>query len=248
MAKIYLNIEADDAIDLQRTLEAMLVRAITVTIPAEPKANPTPGTTPNADVSLATDLSSAVTNTQENTVLVGTGAVVTFDASHSDELDAHGHPWNPELHASTKGKTQDGLWRMGKGKVRPDPMPGYPKTDEAPAAETKQEEPAPALTPIEQLGAEAIVEAAVEDDAEMWADAAGEAPAVPAREWTDADLSKLCNQAAKTLGPDRVPELKALVAVYTASGQVPHSRNIPVEDRDRFAGEVEALAGITYEG
>lgn len=42
------------------------------------------------------------------------------------ELDAHGHPWSPDLHAATKNKTKDGLWRMKVGVARPDPAPGYP--------------------------------------------------------------------------------------------------------------------------
>jgi hypothetical protein len=95
------------------------------------------------------------------------------------------------------------------------------------------------------------VETSDADEAEMWMDAAGDAPVapVPGREWTDADLSKLCNQAAKALEPKgSVPALKELVAIYSASGTVPHSRNVPVEVRERFASEVEALANIIYEG
>jgi hypothetical protein len=42
------------------------------------------------------------------------------------ELDAHGHPWSADLHAASKGKTTQGLWRMKVGKRRPDPAPGYP--------------------------------------------------------------------------------------------------------------------------
>jgi hypothetical protein len=42
------------------------------------------------------------------------------------ELDAGGWPWDASLHASTKGKTKDGLWRMKVGVSRPDPKPGFP--------------------------------------------------------------------------------------------------------------------------
>lgn len=42
------------------------------------------------------------------------------------ELDADGHPYDAELHASTKSKTKAGLWRMKVGVKRPDPAPGYP--------------------------------------------------------------------------------------------------------------------------
>jgi hypothetical protein len=42
------------------------------------------------------------------------------------EVDAHGHPWSADLHAATKGKTKDGLWRMKVGVSRPAPLPGFP--------------------------------------------------------------------------------------------------------------------------
>lgn len=42
------------------------------------------------------------------------------------DLDAHGHAYNPALHAATKSKTSAGLWRMKVGVKRPDPAPGYP--------------------------------------------------------------------------------------------------------------------------
>ena len=41
-------------------------------------------------------------------------------------LDAHGHPWSADLHASSKSKTKDGLWHMKAGVARPEPAPGYP--------------------------------------------------------------------------------------------------------------------------
>jgi hypothetical protein len=42
------------------------------------------------------------------------------------ELDAHGHAYDPALHAATKSKTSAGLWRMKVGVKRPAPAPGYP--------------------------------------------------------------------------------------------------------------------------
>jgi hypothetical protein len=42
------------------------------------------------------------------------------------ELDAHGHAYDPALHAATKSKTKAGLWRMKVGVSRQDPAPGYP--------------------------------------------------------------------------------------------------------------------------
>lgn len=41
-------------------------------------------------------------------------------------LDAHGHVYDPSLHAGTGSKTKAGLWRMKVGVKRPDPAPGYP--------------------------------------------------------------------------------------------------------------------------
>lgn len=42
------------------------------------------------------------------------------------EVDAHGHPFDANLHAATRSKTKDGLWRMKVGVKRPAPAPGYP--------------------------------------------------------------------------------------------------------------------------
>lgn len=41
-------------------------------------------------------------------------------------LDAHGHAYDPKLHAATQSKTKAGLWRMKVGVKRPDPAAGYP--------------------------------------------------------------------------------------------------------------------------
>ncbi len=43
------------------------------------------------------------------------------------ELDAHGHAYDPKLHAATQSKTKDGLWRLKVGGKRPAPAKGYPK-------------------------------------------------------------------------------------------------------------------------
>ncbi len=67
-----------------------------------------------------------------------------------------------------------------------------------------------------------------------------------ARVWTDADLSKLGNQAAQKLGnPDPI---KQVIAKYTPEGEVAHSRNVPADQRGAFAAEIEALAGIEFAG
>lgn len=190
--------------------------------------------------------------------LDGTGGTATTGASPSDdgEVDAHGHPWSAELHASTKGKTKDGLWRMKVGVTRPNPLPGFPKGDAgadtgtSPATDTNsatsqgatEAASAPATTGEDDDEFAAFRAAAGASDA---ADAAA-AASVPAREFSDADLGALCNQAAVKLG-DPAP-VKEIIAKYTPEGQVAHSRNIPAERREEFAKEVEAKAGIQFAG
>ena len=49
-------------------------------------------------------------------------AVDVLDGQH--EVDSAGQKWNPEIHSSTKSKTQDGLWRRRKSTATPVvPMP-----------------------------------------------------------------------------------------------------------------------------
>jgi hypothetical protein len=47
-------------------------------------------------------------------------------AGDAAELDAHGHPFDATLHAATRSKTKDGLWRMKVGVKRPAAKEGYP--------------------------------------------------------------------------------------------------------------------------
>lgn len=182
-----------------------------------------------------------------------TSSTVTTAASPSDaEIDAHGHPWSEAMHASTKGKTKDGLWRMKVGVSRPDPLPGYPvdvDTGTSPATDTNsatsqgatEEASAPTATADEDEFA-AFRAAAGASDA---ADAAA-AAAVPERKFSDADLGALCNQAAVKLG-DPSP-IKEIIAKFVPEGTVAHSRNIPEDQRAAFASEVEAKAGIQFAG
>ena len=45
-------------------------------------------------------------------------------ANGQHEVDSAGQKWNPEIHSSTKSKTQDGLWRRRKSTATPVvPMP-----------------------------------------------------------------------------------------------------------------------------
>jgi hypothetical protein len=178
----------------------------------------------------------------------GSGAAV--------ELDAHGHPWSADLHASTKGKTKDGLWRMKVGVARPAPAPGFPKDAAASGGTTGTTSGGTGSEPGASATGQAAGPATGEDEDEFAAfraaaeqsnatDAAA-AAAAPARKWTDADLGALCNQAAVKLG-DPAP-IKAIIASFVPEGQVPHSRNIPDARREEFAQAVEKAAGITFAG
>jgi len=177
------------------------------------------------------------------------GAAEASQAADLDDgtVDAHGWPWDPELHASTKGTTKDGLWRMKVGVSRPDPKPGFPIGDTGTAStgtESSAAASAPAETasPVEDDEFAAFREAAAKADAN---DAAAKAN-VPARKWTDADLGALCNQAALKMG-DPQP-VKDIIATFVPTGEVAHSRNIPDEKRAEFAAAVEAKAGIEFAG
>jgi hypothetical protein len=175
-------------------------------------------------------------------------------ASDAAEIDTGGHAWSADLHASTKGKTKDGYWRMKVGVSRPADLPGFPAT--AAAAPSPAASPSPSATDAGAAGAgdagASSAAPAVEEDDEFAAfraaDAAGSAAAteIPARTWTDADLSKLCNQAAQKLG-DPGP-VKELIAQHVPEGEVPHSRNIPADQREAFASAVEQKAGIVFAG
>lgn len=175
------------------------------------------------------------------------GTVSTDDS----EIDAHGHAWSADLHASTRGKTKEGLWRMKPGATRPDPKPGFP-TEDAGSIFTEnlgdEESSQSTAVVVETAGSDeddefaAFRQAAAKVDQEEVAAVA----AVPARKWTDADLGALCNQAAVKLG-DPVP-VKELIAAYVPEGEVAHSRNIPADKRAEFAAAVEAKAGIEFAG
>jgi hypothetical protein len=198
---------------------------------------------------------------QEEPASAGTGPNATTDASPSDaEVDAHGHPWSAELHASTKGKTKDGLWRMKVGVTRPAPLPGFPVDNSGSNAGTgtSQETPSSSATSpaATDQGAGQSATSGGEDEDEFAAfraaaaasdatDAAA-AASVPARAYSDADLGALCNQAAVKLG-DPTP-IKEIIATYTPEGQVAHSRNIPEDKRAEFVAAVEAKAGIEFAG
>lgn len=177
-------------------------------------------------------------------------------AADTGDVDAHGHPWSADLHASTKTKTKEGLWRMKVGVSRPAPLPGFPKDPASTGATGTQSNGTGSQAGGSASGAPAGPATTDEDEDEFAAfraaaDKAGAtdaaaAASIPARKWSDADLGALCNQAAVKLG-DPAP-VKAQIAKFVPEGQVPHSRNVPEDKREEFAKAVEAAAGITFAG
>lgn len=170
--------------------------------------------------------------------LEGTGqdALATAGAS-AGKVDAAGTVFDPARHTGSIVKA--GLWRMKTGLSRGpgegEDSPSYVNPNGVTTAQATQVAP---------------VTGAVDEDDEFAAFTAaantGAAVVVPARTWTDADLSKLTNQAAQKLGsPDKVRET---IAKHVPADQTPHSRNIPADKREAFAVDLETAAGIEYAG
>lgn len=164
------------------------------------------------------------------------------EASGEVELDAHGHPWSAELHAGTKGKTKEDLWRMKPGVNRPDPLPGYPLDDAPGKTGTGTKDAGKAS----DVGASAADADADEDDEFAEFASSKDDVEIPARSWTDADLSKLANQAAQAMGGPA--EVKKLIGEYVAEGEIARSSNIPADKREDFAQALEKLADIEFAG
>lgn len=104
--------------------QAPAVTAITDPVVAFP---PMPATVPEPEA--------------ERELVKGTAdyAVAVLDGQH--EVDSAGQKWNPEIHSSTKSKTQDGLWRRRKSTA----TPVVPMPPAAPAVVT--EVPLPPVAP-----------------------------------------------------------------------------------------------------
>lgn len=193
---------------------------------------PDVGSGPNVNYA-PTSVAQSPTASQEST------PSTPISASPSDgERDAAGVLWDANKHASTRGKTKDGLWRMKVGVARPEgegtPLAGNSSGAASGAAGAPSETASPAVDEDDEFAA-------------FRSAANASAPSTPAaRNWTDADLSKLCNQGAVATGnPENV---KALIAKYVPEGQQQHSRNIPNEKRETFARDVETTLGIQYAG
>ena len=60
----------------------------------------------------------------ERELVKGTADYAVAVLAGQHEVDSAGQKWNPEIHSSTKSKTQDGLWRRRKSTATPVvPMP-----------------------------------------------------------------------------------------------------------------------------
>lgn len=243
-----MDIRITHIISLDASLMGLLVSAANGAIAVNGAGAPVakPATIPTSDAAAGTegkDLEAKATDTVNGVAESADGV-----------LDAGGHPWSADLHASTKGVTKDGFWRMKVGVSRPANAPGFPKeTGGTGTASTGAGSPAtgtaasttagPATSAVEDEDEFAAFRAAA--DKQAGTDAAA-AASVPARKWTDADLGALCNQAAVKLG-DPAP-VKAIIEQFAAAGETPHSRNIPDDKREMFAKAVEAKAEITFAG
>jgi len=181
----------------------------------------------------ATEPSPSVENVGTATTTV---AAVSSEASDmAGKTDAAGTLFDPARHTGSIVKS--GLWRMKAGMSRGpgegEDSPNYVNPNGTPVAGATSTAAA-TTAPVE------------EDEFAAFRAAATPTPAPAARSWTDADLSKLCNQAAlKAGGPDGV---KAVIAKYVPAGAPQHSRSIPAENREAFAVEIETSHGITFEG
>lgn len=166
-------------------------------------------------------------------------------AANEVEVDSAGVPFDPDVHTGTKLK--DGTWRVKKGMA-----------DKAAELVTVAEEEPEGSSPFaEDAGTETANDADIssvneDDEFAAFKAAADESEAVaataeaPIREWTDADLSSLLNQAALKLGgPEKIKET---IAAYVPEGAVAHSRHIPVDKREEFAQAIEKLADMEFAG
>jgi hypothetical protein len=182
-------------------------------------------------------------NEQRSAVVAQLDAAGRVNAEEPDEepeLDSDGLPFDPATMTGTKLKS--GQWRMKSGVERPNSAntaaAGENTTTSAP--ETLADSGA---SPSDDEDDEfaAFRNAAAASDAAPAAE-------VPARTWTDADLSALTNQAASKMGAERVPQLKAIIAEYCPDDTVAHSRHVPADKREALAQAVEAWADIEFAG
>ncbi len=108
---VSIHIDGNSAADVLAQM-AVLLASNTTMLAAPPAKNSTVAAVPTA---------------VENTGSPAAASLPATENSSDDSVvDAGGWPWSPDMHASTKGMTQDGYWRMKVGVKRPDPKPGFP--------------------------------------------------------------------------------------------------------------------------
>jgi hypothetical protein len=164
--------------------------------------------------------------------------------SEDIETDANGVPFDTALHTGTKKK--DGTWRMKKGAETPSSTSTASPASETAAGVTEPAGSSPIEEPASAVASQEEDEFAAFREAAAKVDAAATPVVVPEREWTDADLGALCNQAAVKLGnPEQV---KAQITKFVPEGEVSHSRNVPADKRAEFVKAIEAAAGIEFAG
>ena len=189
--------------------------------------------------------------------------VQNVDTGATDGLDSAGEAWDEAIHSPNRTTTKDGRWRLKKGAVRPEN--GEAAGSKSASSDTASDGgesgastdgtiTSSTTTATTSTAPNAASPSDEEDEFAAFANAMkteepvveAEPVEVPARTWTDADLSKLCNMAAQKLGGG--DPVKKIIATYTPEGEVPHSRNVPLESREDFAQAIEATAGIEYAG
>lgn len=152
------------------------------------------------------------------------------DAAASPTPPATAETPTPTPSTSPASPDADGATEQGGGSPTPEPSSAPASQDGAPASEAGEDDEFAAFR-----------QAAAESDA-----AAASAGDGAVREWSDADLSSLLNQAALKLGgPEKIKEV---MAEFVPEGTVVHSRHVPVERREEFAQRIEKLADIEFAG
>ena len=115
---------------VQAPVQAPVITDPVVAFPPMPAPVPVPAPVPEPEA--------------ERELVKGTAdyAVAVLDGQH--EVDSAGQKWNPEIHSSTKSKTQDGQWRKRKTTA----APVVPMPPAAPAVVTEVPLPPVAPAPV----------------------------------------------------------------------------------------------------
>lgn len=149
---------------------------------------------------------------------------ITDDAAI--DLDDEGQSWDENIHSPNKTKNADGTWRKKKNAA----MPKIQDLEPANIVETVY---IAEVTDDIKIGNHV-------DSFEYFDDITLSA----SKEYTDADMSKICNQAASSSADINI--IKKLIAETVPEGQVSHSRNIPLEKRVDFVQKLQQICQIEF--